>query len=126
MVALEATSREEAAMAKGDQLLRAHALLTSLAGNLPEGFEVEERWVQEYHNALGMLETATSSDLTEFKVASTDRYRSVATRNTLSGEVTYRDGLYCRREVLLAKIDASLRYFTGVQTGQDRQIGYRR
>ena len=113
-------------MSNGDQILRAHATISSLRTNLPADYEVEETWVKEFNAALRKIEAATSMDLGEFKVTEDSLYRSVASGNYLTGEVNYRDGLWCRRETLLHKIDSVLGYFTGLQGGQDRQIGFRR
>ena len=63
--------------------------------------------------------------LDEFKVATDMLYRSVGSSNYVTGEVNYRRGLWCRREVLMHKIDSVLAYFTGLQGGQDRQVGFR-
>ena len=112
-------------MSNGDQILRAHATITSLRTNVPNDYELEEVWVKEFNSALGQIEAALHIDLDEFKVARDSLYRSVATSNYLTGDVAYRDGFWCRRETLLHKIDAVLGYFTGIQSGQDRQIGFR-
>ena len=112
-------------MSKGDQILRAHATISSLRTNVPNEYEVEEAWVREFNGALGKIEAALDMNLEEFKVGRDALSRSVATSNYVTDEVTYRDGLWCRRENLLHKIDSVLVYFTGLQGGQDRHIGFR-
>ena len=113
-------------MSNGDQILRAHAIITSLRTNLSNDDEVEQAWVKEFNGALGKVEAALNMDLEEFKVAQDSLYRSVATSNYVTGNVNYREGLWCRRETLLHKIDSVLAYFTGLQGGQDRHIGFGR
>ena len=46
--------------------------------------------------------------------------------NSGTGGRRLSQGPWCRREVLLHKIDAVLGYFSGLQSGQDQQIGFRR
>jgi hypothetical protein len=41
----------------------------------------------------------------------------------LTGRVTYRKGLWCKRGVLMHKLDSVLTYFTGLQSGQKSKIG---
>lgn len=113
-------------MGNGDQMLRAYATISSLRTNVPNEYEVDEAWVREFNNALGKIEASLDINLQEFKVPQDALYRSVASSNYLTEEVHYRDGLWCRREVLLHKIDSVLTYFTGLQGGQERQIGFRR
>lgn len=113
-------------MSKGDQLLRAYATISSLRTNVPNDYEVEERWVREFNGAVQQIQDALGVDLQDFRVPQDALYRSEATRSYLTGEVSYRDGLWCRREVLMYKIDSVLTYFTGLQDGKERQIGFRR
>jgi hypothetical protein len=112
-------------MSSGDQMLRSYAIISSLRTNLPNEYEVDEGWVRQFNNALGKIEASLGKDLQEFKVPEDALCRSVASSNYLTGQVHYREGLWCRREVLLHKIDSVLTYFTGLQGGQDRQIGFR-
>lgn len=120
-------------MGNGDDLLRAHALISSLHANVPNDYEVEQRWVEEFNSTLERLATSVGRDLEVFKVPTDALARSIGTRSTITEDmtdrdgtedVTYRDGLWCRREVLIHKVEAVLTYFTGIQTGQDRKIGF--
>jgi hypothetical protein len=111
-------------MANGDEVLRAYAIIKALQGNVPEGYEVEETWVQQFNEALSKIEKALSIDLADFKVPKDALYRSVASSNYLTEDVKYQDGLWCRREVLMHKIEATLTYFTGLQGGQEKKIGF--
>ena len=112
-------------MANGDQILQAYAILSALRGNVPNEYVVGERWVREFNDALGKLESSVPMDLQVFKVPQDALERVTASSNYLTGDVTYRDGLWCRREVLMHKIEAVLTYFTGLQGGQEKKIGFR-
>ena len=111
-------------MANGDQLLRAHARLQALKANLPEMYEVEDSWVLEFHECLANVESATAMHLDEFRVPQRAVKRSIDGGNYITGEVTYRDGLWCERTVLLQRIDSVLLYFQGLQSGQEKRIGF--
>jgi hypothetical protein len=106
-------------MSSSDQILRAHSAIVSLRANVPEGYEVEERWVKEFNSAVGKLESAQAIDLHEFKVPQDALERSVGSSNYVTGEVNYRKGLWCRREVLMQKVDAILIYLRGPQGPQE-------
>jgi len=111
----------------GDQLLRSQVTIASLRANLPTNdYEVDEAWVQQFNEALGRIETVLGTHLDEFKVPQNALYRSVGSSNSITGDVTYREGLWCRRETLLHRIDSVLGYFTGLRNGRDREIGFHR
>jgi hypothetical protein len=112
-------------MNDGDQILRAYAAITSIRANVPGGHEVEERWVNEFNTAIKKLEKSLGIDLQEFKVPQDALKRSVASSNYLTSDVTYRDGLWCERAILIQKLDSVLAYFTGLQDRQDKKIGFR-
>lgn len=97
-------------MTSRDRLRRARARIKALKDNLPDRYEVESSWVQEYHDAIAGLQNELSLDLEEFRVPTTGLYRSVAGGNYMTGEVTYRDGLWCQAAVLRQKVDALLYY----------------
>lgn len=113
-------------MNPGDDILRAHAIITSLRSNVPNDYEIEEAWVRKFNGALRKIESSLNIDLEDFKVADDELYRSVASSNYVTGDVRYRDGLWCRRETLLHRIDSVLGYFDGLQSGRDRHIGFTR
>lgn len=112
-------------MTNGDQILRAYATLSSLRGNIPEGYEVHEKWVHEYNGAIENLEKSLVIDLMDFKVPNSELQRSIASSNYLTERVTYRDDLWCERAILMQKLASVLAYFTGLQGGQEKQIGFR-
>jgi hypothetical protein len=104
-------------MTKQDQILRAHAILTALKSNVPQSFEVPDRWVSDFHTAIDKIEKATSIDLAEFRIDPSELKKSVSSSNYMSGEVNYRPGLWCKREILMQKLDSVLTYFSGLQSG---------
>ena len=112
-------------MNNGDQILRAYAAITSIRANVPERHEVEERWVNEFNSAIEKLEKSLGIDLQEFKVPQDALKRFVASCNSQTGDVTYLDGLWCERAILMQKLDSVLVYFTGLQDREDTQIGFR-
>jgi len=112
-------------MKNGDQILRGYAIINSLQKNVPEGYEVPEIWVREFHSAIDKIEKSLGIDLSDFRVQGSDLKRSVASSNYLTKQVSYREGLWCRREVLIHKIDSVLVYFTGLQSGKKKNIGFR-
>jgi len=109
-------------MTKEDQILRAKAILTSLMSHVPKEYEVSERWVYEFHTAIEKVEKATAIPLDEFKIGSGELRRSVSSGNYVTGEVEYRDGLWCEREILMHKLDSVLIYISSLQSGIDRSI----
>jgi hypothetical protein len=108
-----------------DQILRAYAIITSIRANVPERHEVEERWVIEFNLAIGKLEKSLGIDLQEFKVPQDALKRFVASCNSLTNDVTFLEGLWCERSILLQKLDSALVYFTGLQDREGNRIGFR-
>lgn len=111
-------------MSDDDQILRAYATITSMRINVPARPQIEERWVIEFNTAIEKLEKSLDSDLQEFKVPQDALKRFVASCNNLTNEVTYLEGLWCERPILMQKIDSVLAYFTGMQDREDNKIGF--
>ena len=107
-----------------DQILRAYAAITSIRAHVPERPQVEERWVDEFNAAIEKLEKSLGIDLQEFKVPQDALKRFVASCNSLTGDVTYLDGLWCERAILMQKLDSVRVYFTGLQDREDNKIGF--
>lgn len=105
--------------------MRAYSIVSSLKSNLPDTFEVEEGWVKEFHDSVALLERALGTDLTLFKVPGDQVTKSISGGNYLTGAVHYRDGLWCKRTRLMHKIDSLLTYFTGLDAGDHKRIGFR-
>jgi hypothetical protein len=114
----------ETGMTDDDQILRAYATLTSMRANVPERPQIEERWVIEFNSAIEKLEKSLDIDLQEFKVPQDALKRFVASCNSLTNDVTYLEGLWCERAILMQKLDSVLVYFTGMQNSEDNTIGF--
>jgi len=84
--------------------------MRALKDNLPDVYEVEDTWVKEFHDAIEGLQQQLAMNLDEFRVPASAVYRSISSSNYVTGEVTYSDGLWCQRTVLLQKVDALLYY----------------
>ena len=111
-------------MSDDDQILRAYATITSMKANVPERPQIEERWIIEFNGAIEKLEKSLSIDLQEFKVPQDALKRFVASCNSLTNDVTYLEGLWCERAILMQKLDSVLVYFTGLQDREDNKIGF--
>lgn len=107
-----------------DQILRAYAVITSIRANVPERHEIEARWVNEFNGAIEKPEKSLGIDLQEFKVPQDALKRFVASCNSLTNDVTYLEGLWCERAILMQKLDSVLVYFTGLQDREDYKIGF--
>jgi hypothetical protein len=108
----------------GDQILRAYAAITSIRANVPERPQVEKRWVDEFNVAIEKLEKSLGIELQEFKVPQDALKRFVASCNNLTSDVTYLEGLWCERAILMQKLDSVLVYFTGLQEQEGNKIGF--
>ena len=111
-------------MANQDRILRAYARIDSIKKTIPDVFEVNEKWVQEYHSAVKQVSTEIDSDLSEFELNPNSLYRSISSSNYISGEVNYRDGLWCERSVLLQKVEALLTYLQLLLQPPGKKIGF--
>ena len=111
-------------MNKDDQILRAYAAITSMRANVPDRPQIEERWVKEFNAAIEKLEKSLDIDMQEFKVPQDAIKRFVASCNSQTNDVTYLEGLWCERAILMQKLDSVLMYFTGLQDGDDNKIGF--
>lgn len=116
--------REATSMSNDDQILRAYAAITSMRANVPDRPQIEERWVKEFNAAIEKLEKSLDIDLQEFKVPQDAIKRFVASCNSQTNDVTYLEGLWCERAILMQKLDSVLMYFTGLQDRDDNKIGF--
>ena len=106
-----------------DEILRSYAVLNSLKNNIPDDYEVEDFWVRDFNTAVEKIEKVLSIDLSEFKVTNENLYRSVSSWSPEEGD-QYLPGLWCKKSVLMYKIDSILTYFTGLQAPEDKKIGF--
>jgi len=102
-------------MNRGDELLRAHSILSTLQRNVPDGHDVEAHWVWQFHATVDRIERAVEVDLSEFRVPG----------NAIDPKSEYYvGGLWCERALLMQKIDALLAYFSGVQRDEEKRIDF--
>jgi len=111
-------------MSDDDQILRAYATITSMRANVPERPQIEKRWVIEFNTAIAKLEKSLSIDLQEFKGPQDALKRFVASCNSLTNDVTYLEGIWCERAILMQELNSVLVYFTGLQDREDNRIGF--
>ena len=112
----------------GDNVLfQAYARLNSLKVNLPEHYEVHEKWVMEFHAILDLLQAEPGYDLLSFRVPAPEvRPRVEAVQMATMrrpAKVYHSSDNYCERPFLVMKIDGVLNYFS-YQTQPDRRIGF--
>jgi len=95
-----------------NDIAKSLALLTGLRDNLPEGRhgEVKKVFVDQYTEAIKILERSTSADLSEFKI-DYGLLKPQVTSISMSGK-NYTEDAYLSRDYLKMKIEAVLAYYT--------------
>jgi hypothetical protein len=104
-------------------------LLVSLKENLPVG-DVEEKYVELFHQALSELAALKEIDLDPLRIPNRELKRlfTGVNRDPLAETVEelWSEGLYCDRAYFLTKLDASLTWFEFEdQYPEKRPIGFR-
>ncbi len=107
-----------------DQLTQAYARLKAMKDNLPDNYEVDQKYLDEYHQILDLLQTASGSDLKAFRVQASEIHRETTGGNYISGEVYYSDRLVCERAYLAMKIDGVLGFFTIKTAPKRKEFGF--
>lgn len=105
--------------------VEAMARLTALKTNLPNPMHVQEKYVNEFHEILGLLEDASGDDLSNFRVPAIEVHPQISSWRPMSGTVTYTQDKRCDRSFLMMKIDAVLSLFQLQASGQTSRIGFR-
>ena len=95
-----------------DLLAQAYARLQAMKDNLPKNYEVDQKYVQEFHQILDTLQAASGSDLKNFRVPQNEIHPQVSGGNYITGEVHYSGKQVCERNYLAMKIDGDLGFFT--------------
>jgi hypothetical protein len=93
-----------------DKITRVYARLVALKQNLPLG-EVEDKYVDEYHNLLGRLEP--EFDVEEFKIPPDWVISTVGVvvKDYKTGKSKYGETQHVQRHLFLTRIDGLLHYF---------------
>jgi len=111
----------------GNEWQQAWTRLLALRQHLPENYEIQERFVNEYHGLLKTFASLTGADLSMFSVPE-DEIRpkvvaaSMATRRRL-GKVNYSNDNYCQRTTLLMKMDALIPFLKSTAYSRPLESG---
>jgi|SRR5580658_10923901 hypothetical protein len=115
-------------------LAQAYFLLKSLKENTPDTFEVEQKWVDDFHTILDTVGKETGEDLLAFRVEANDLHHPVVggTRayarhgRIVPGQVRYGSKTVVERARLMHKVDAVLSYFQFKQGASDapKRVGF--
>lgn len=108
----------------GMDLAQAYALLNSLKQNLPTTFEVERRWVDDFHSILDAVEKTTGADTYAFRVPPDELHPEVSGGNYLEGTTDYSGRTVIERSRFVQKVDAVLGYFQFTQSEPKKDIGF--
>lgn len=98
------------------KLIEAYARLKALKANLPETYSIEEKYVQEFHAILSILEQASGDDLKNFRVPASE----VRPRGLGGDRVENK----CDRSYLMMRIDGVSAFFEVQMTSQRASIGF--
>jgi hypothetical protein len=108
-------------------VLEAYARLKSLRQNLP-GYDVEMRFVNEFHQILDLLHQGTGVDLANFRIPPSELRPIVVAGNYLDGSVEYTDEPFCNNAYFLMKVDGVLNMFEVLlapSSGPKPSIGFK-
>lgn len=110
-------------------LAQALFLLRSLRGNIPNDYEVDRKWADDFHSILDSVEEETQADLRAFRIQSSDVHRRVLgtapTGPNMERETKY-GGSVVERSRLVYKVDAVLGYFEFSTSAPKQKIGFRK
>ena len=105
------------------QLVEAYARLKALKSNLPTS--VNEVFVNEFHQILGLLEKLSGADLGSFRVPGSQIRPRLVSANYLTGEETFSGDKYVQHSFLMMKIDGVLNMFEHVLSQPKPEIGFK-
>jgi hypothetical protein len=106
-------------------LAEAYARLQALKSNLPDAHEVDEKYVQEFHLALELLEPISGYDLSRFRVPLSEVHPQVSGRNYVTGKVYYSGRKVCERSFMMMKVDSVLGFFQIQTAPRKGTIGFK-
>lgn len=110
-----------------DALVRAYAMLSALRKNISQikDYSIEEKYVNEFHNALGKLDSI-GIETAEFRVPDS-LVKPKITASWSDGDGShhrYSEEKYVERSFILTKIDAVLSYFEIITSEKPRRMGF--
>lgn len=107
------------------QLALAYARLNSMKENLPKRFEADSKYIEEYHQILDLLQTASGNDLKSFRIPANEIHPETTGGNSITGEVYYSGRQVCERIYLMMKIDGVLGFFTIINAPKRKEFGFK-
>ncbi len=108
-----------------DQLAQAYARLKAMKDNLPKSYEVDRKYIVEFHQILDLLQSASGSDLKNFRISDSEIHPQVSGGNYITGETHYSGLQVCDRNYFAMKVDAVLGYFTIKTASKPKEFGFK-
>jgi hypothetical protein len=102
-------------MSEEVSVMEVYARLKALRDNMPAYPSIESRYVEDFHQILGLLQKNTRFDLSRFKVSS----NAVRPNNSMKTRIHY------DRNFLMAKIEGLLNFFELQWSDPKPRIGFR-
>lgn len=111
------------------KLLEAYTRLDGFKNNIPQTpNSVQESYVHQYHLILDLLEETSKYNLSGFRVPPHEISPLIASVDADEG-VKYTEGRFCKRPILMMKVDAVLSFFKILMNNTDNTnkeiIGFR-
>jgi len=107
-----------------EKLIEAYTRLRALKANLPDSYSIEEKYVQEFHKILSILEQESGTSLSGFRIPLEELKPRVTSSNYLTHETFYTDWPECDRSYLMMRIDGVLGFFEIQMSAQKTAIGF--
>ena len=90
---------------------QAYSRLLALKDNLPQGFQAEGTYVDEFHSILDTLQRESEQDLSVFRAPASEMMKQSSGGDDISGKVYYTGRKMCPRAFLMMRIDGVLGFF---------------
>jgi len=114
-----------------DELIRAYETLPALRKNIDQitKNEIEETFVNEFHNALDKLASSTGKDVSDFRIPNSELAPIITGPTSFilgapGNTTTYSKEKYVNKQYFLMKIDSVLGYFEIITSEKPKRIGY--
>lgn len=108
-----------------DKIIRIYSRLSALRQNLPNNYNIHEKYLKEYHEIIDLLEKEISNSLNEFKIPIIEVKPQITGGDYSTGETYYSEDNYCEKSLFLSKLDAILSYFSIAYLSEEkRTIGF--
>ena len=90
---------------------QAYSRLLALKDNLPQVFQADGTYVDEFHSVLDILQRESEQDLSAFRVPASEMMKQSSSGDDISGKVYYTGRKMCSRAFLMMRIDGVLGFF---------------